>query len=81
MDEWAFLIACYCVSVMKFFFSDILIFICQRLEIIWKCLLSLRVLPRCGMKYNCKFEIVCNEKGESGFNLNFFLLESIMPTY
>ena len=33
------------------------------------------------MKYNCKFEIVCNEKGESRFSLNFFLLESIMPTY
>lgn len=33
------------------------------------------------MKYDCKFEIVCHEKGESRFSLNFFLLVSIMPIH
>lgn len=71
MDEWAFLIACVCVSVMTFF-SDTLIFICQRFEITCKCLLSLCMLLRCEMKHNRKFEIVYKEEGESGFSFNFF---------
>lgn len=71
MDEWAFLIACVCVSYMKKF-SHTFIIICPGFEIIWKRPLSLHMLVRCGIKYSCPFEIVCNERVRVGLALTSF---------
>lgn len=54
--------------------SATLIFICAGFEIIWK-------YPLCGIEHDHKFEIVCNERGEHGFSLDFFLLGSVMTAY